>query len=88
VEATVARGSVLQQPWSLTTGDGGITLRIPRDLKALLDAAAEDGRLHVDLPITLSGDVSHHELRGELNGGTTPLRVRSGDGSITLALSE
>ncbi|HTR96898.1 MAG TPA: DUF4097 family beta strand repeat-containing protein [Candidatus Acidoferrales bacterium] len=88
MEVSVARGSSVTRPWSLTTGDGGITLRIPRNLSALLDASAEDGELHLELPITLDGKLSHHELRGELNGGTTPLRVKSGDGSITLALSE
>ena len=31
---------------------------------------------------------SEFSVRGALNGGTQPLRVRTNDGSITLALSE
>lgn len=88
LEATAVRGSKLDEPWSLQTGDGGIVLRIPRNLKAMLDASARDGDLRVDLPITTSGRIRENELLGELNGGTVPLRLRSGDGSITLALSE
>ncbi len=88
VEASVLRGSRLAEPWEVTSGDGGITLRIPRNLQAVLDASARDGHVHVELPIGDRGESSHHELRGQLNGGTVPLRVRSHDGSITLALSE
>jgi len=88
VDATVLRGSMLAEPWSLASGDGGITLRIPRNLQAVLDAVSHDGGLHVDLPIAGKEEIRHHELRGQLNGGTQPLRIRTGDGSITLALSE
>jgi hypothetical protein len=88
VDATVLRGSALAEPWSLASGDGGITLRIPRNLQALLDASAQDGIVHVELPVDTGPRRSHHELRGELNGGHVPLRVHSGDGSITLTLSE
>lgn len=88
VEATVLRGSSLAEPWEFTSGDGGITIRIPRNLQALLDATAHDGHVHVELPIAGREEFSHHELRGRLNGGSTPLRVRTGDGSITFALSD
>ncbi len=88
VDATILRGSALAEPWSLASGDGGITLRIPRNLQALLDASAQDGNVHVDLPVDTGSRPSHHTLRGELNGGRVPLHVHSGDGSITLALSE
>jgi hypothetical protein len=88
VEASIQRGSRLLGPWDFTSGDGGITLRIPRNLQAVLDAATRDGSVRVDLPIDLGDQRRHHVLRGALNGGTIPLRVRTGDGSITLALSE
>lgn len=88
IEATTRKGSKLSSPWSLQTGDGSIVLRIPRDLQAMLDASARDGSLRVDLPITTKGLIRNNELHGELNGGTVPLRLRSGDGSITLALAE
>ena len=88
IEASITRGSVLARPWSVQTGDGSVTLRIPRNLQALLDASTGDGGLHVELPIAGRDGASHHDLRGQLNGGTVPLRIRTGDGSVTLGLSE
>lgn len=88
VHARISRGSTLAGPWSVTTGDGGVSLLIPRDLRALLDVSASDGHVRVDLPIATLDGRSHRELRGQLNGGTVPLRVHTGDGSITLGLSE
>ncbi len=89
VEASVERGSQPAGPWEISSGDGGIVLRIPRNLQAVLDAVAHDGHVRVDLPITTDhSEGSRHELRGQLNGGSQPLRIRTNDGSITRALSE
>lgn len=88
VTATALPGSKLTQGWNLETGDGAVTIRIPHDLNALLDARTKDGRINVDLPISVSGRLSGRQLVGELNGGGPPLRIRTGDGSITLALSD
>ncbi|HEY6194514.1 MAG TPA: DUF4097 family beta strand repeat-containing protein [Candidatus Eisenbacteria bacterium] len=88
VEATARVGSKLAQGWSLETGDGSVTLRVPHDIAALLDARTRDGHINVQIPIAVAGRLSGHELVGELNGGGPPLRVRTGDGSITLALSD
>lgn len=88
LEVAVAPGSQAAGPWSVESGDGSILLRIPRDLRVLLDAGTRDGSLRVDLPIATKGAIRNNTLVGELNGGTVPLRLRSGDGSITLALSE
>lgn len=87
VKATARPGSKLERPWELSTGDGGVALLIPRDLKARLDATTDDGSLHVDLPVDVSGGLSKRSLRGELNGGTTPLVMRTRDGSISLGVS-
>ena len=88
IEATARHGSQPASPWSLESGDGSILFRIPRDLRVLLDAGSRDGNLRVDLPITTKGAIHNNALRGELNGGKVPLRMRSGDGSITLALAQ
>ncbi len=87
VRATVVKGSKLDQPWSLSSDDGSLTLQIPRDLKARLDAHTGDGSIHVDLPVDVSGGLSRHALRGELNGGGAPLTLRTRDGSISLGVS-
>ena len=62
-------------------------LRIPADLKSLLDVQTQDGRIRVDLPLPNRGTQRGHALRGELNGGGPLLRMRTQDGSITLGLA-
>jgi hypothetical protein len=70
--------------WSLRSGDGGITLRVPEDLSADLDAHTGDGRITVDLPVTVAGSISTSSVRGKLGAGGPLLRVQTGDGSIRL----
>ena len=88
LDAFAGSGSRVETPWSFETGDGSVSLRIPHDLAALLDARTRDGHINVELPIELRGRMVHRELVGELNGGGPSLRVRTGDGSITLSLSD
>jgi Putative adhesin len=85
VTADAIPGSVMQGRWTLRTSDGGLTLRVPSDLKATLEAHTGDGHIHVALPVTVEGSWNlSHELRGTLNGGGPALELRSGDGSISV----
>jgi len=47
-----------------------------------LDVHTGDGRVRVDLPAVVQGSVRHSEFRGKLNGGGSPLVVRTNDGTI------
>lgn len=87
VAITAQPGSRLGGPWSVETGDGGVNLRIPRRLSALLDVTTNDGRIDLRLPFDPGGP-HRNTLRGQVNGGTVPLLVRTGDGGIVLALSD
>src|SRR5271156_1354847 len=82
IEAQVGSGSKLANSWNLHSGDGHITLRVPSDLNAMLDAHTGDGSITLDVPIQVSGSLSHSSVRGKLNGGGPTLAVSSGDGSI------
>ena len=82
IVAEALPGSRLKSEWSVSTGDGRVTLRVPTDLKADLEAHTGDGALDIDLPVTISGRVSRHDVRGTMNGGGPLLRLRTGDGSI------
>lgn len=88
IEATARAGSKMVAPWSLETGDGSVVVRIPHDLATLLDARTRDGRINVQLPIDAADRPRRNQLVGELNGGGPQLRIRTGDGSITLAVSD
>ena len=87
IHATARAGSRIAEPWELQTQDGSLRLEIPVDLAATLDARTRDGSLTVDLPIPQRGRVRGHDFTGELNGGGPLLRLRTGDGSLTLALA-
>ena len=68
----------------LRSGDGGITLRLPDDLSADLDAHTGDGSIDLDLQVTVSGAITSSTVRGKLGAGGPPLKVQTGDGSIHL----
>jgi hypothetical protein len=82
IEAQVGSGSKVASGWNLHSGDGHITLRVPGDLNATLDAHTGDGSITLDIPIQVSGSLSHSSVRGKMNAGGATLAVSSGDGSI------
>ena len=85
ITAEAAPGSRVNGAWSVGTGDGQVTLLVPRDLKADVSAHSGDGDITIDLPMTVSGTVNRHNVRGTLNGGGPPLTMHTGDGSIRLS---
>jgi DUF4097 and DUF4098 domain-containing protein YvlB len=84
IEADVANGSKMNSGWSVRTGDGHVTLRLPYNFSADMDVHTGDGRIHSDLPVTVAGSHRDHELRGRLNAGGPLFTVRTNDGSIRL----
>ena len=84
-------GAVMKGPWDLTTGDGSVTLYLPREFGAELDADTGDGAIRNDLEVVdveATGTPKRREarrtLRTRLGGGGPELRVRTGDGVIRL----
>ena len=84
VDAEARAGSKMAGAWRIHTGDGSVTLRLPENFAADLDAHTGDGKIMVDFPVTASGSLGGSELRGKLNGGGQMLVVRTGDGPIRL----
>jgi hypothetical protein len=84
IEAAAEAGSRVETAWSLRSGDGGITLRLPEGLGAELDAHTGDGGIRLERPVTVTGTIRDNTVRGTLGPGGAPLRVRTGDGSIRL----
>lgn len=82
VNAEAASGSKIQDGWSLRSGDGSVTVRLPDGLNADLDAHTGDGSITLDFPVTVSGSLSRTTIRGKIGSGGPPLMVRTGDGSI------
>jgi len=85
IDAEVLAGSKIASSWRVKSGDGNVTIRLPRDFAADLDLHTGDGSITVDLPLTTTaGGRSEHDLRARLNAGGATLRIRTGDGSIRL----
>jgi DUF4097 and DUF4098 domain-containing protein YvlB len=82
VVARATKGSVVSFPWNIRTGDGSVEVAIPDGLKADLDVATRDGRINLDAPVSVRGEIGRKRVRGELNGGGPTLRIRTSDGSV------
>jgi DUF4097 and DUF4098 domain-containing protein YvlB len=72
--------------WSISTGDGGVVLYLPRSFNAELDAETRDGRIRSDFEV---GDAREdgrrrRSVRGRIGDGGSVVRIRTGDGSIHL----
>lgn len=79
-------GSATEAEWDISSGDGSITLEVPESFGAELDARTGDGRVHLD-GVTLSnvsGTIAQNRANGRLGTGGHAMRVRTGDGSISI----
>jgi DUF4097 and DUF4098 domain-containing protein YvlB len=86
VTVRAAAGSSPATDWEITTGDGSITLELPDGFDAELDAHTGDGSIHMkDVALSnVSGKIGRNNVRGQLGSGGRLVRLRTGDGSITL----
>ena len=82
-------GSSPGADWDIVTGDGSVTLEVPDGFDAEVDAHTGDGGIHMrDLTLSnVTGNIGKNTVRGRLGDGGKALRVRTGDGSITLKRS-
>ena len=86
IDVDVSSGSKISSSWRVESGDGSVTVRLPRDFSADLDLHTGDGGISVDFPLTTTaGGRSEHDLRARLNAGGATFFIRTGDGSIRLA---
>jgi DUF4097 and DUF4098 domain-containing protein YvlB len=67
---------------SLRTSDGSLTLRLPADVHATLEAVTSDGRVHSEIPITTTEIGRNSRIRGTINGGGEPIYLHTSDGDI------
>lgn len=70
-------------PMSFETTNGRIELTVPSNLAANVDAGTTNGSIHTDLPVSTTR-ISRNSLRGTINGGGTPLRLRTTNGGIEI----
>jgi DUF4097 and DUF4098 domain-containing protein YvlB len=83
--------SAMDSDWDVQTADGSVTLLLPREFNAELDAETRDGAVRASHPgvnaETRSGEDREERrrtLKAKLGSGGRILRVRTGDGTIRI----
>jgi len=71
-------------PLSLKTVNGGITMEVPADIKATLDAKTVNGSIHTDFPLTVQGTISKRHLTGTIGGGGRRIDLETVNGGVEL----
>jgi DUF4097 and DUF4098 domain-containing protein YvlB len=88
VDLTAREHSQATKAWGIKTADGGVKLRLPKDLSADLDVHTSDGKIDSTIPLTIekyeSRNRPENELHGRMNGGGGPITIKTTDGSVLL----
>ena len=89
VRASTTSGSLaiegqLARDWRLSSSSGHVTVSVPSNQGFELDANSSSGRIDVDFPVTVSGTIGKHTLRGSARGGGPLLHVRTSSGGISI----
>jgi hypothetical protein len=66
------------------TVNGGITLSLPAETNATVDATTVNGSFESDLPLTLQGRLNRRRFEGTLGSGGPRLAMKTVNGGITL----
>lgn len=77
-------GASLDEDWEISTGDGSVHVSLPDGVNAEIDAKTGDGRVSGE-GLGLEVSESRRELTGRLGTGGRQLKIRTGDGSISLS---
>lgn len=71
------------QEINLSTTNGGITVAVPKNFSGEVDAGTTNGSITTDLPVATTR-VGDNRLRGTINGGGTPMKLRTTNGAIKI----
>jgi DUF4097 and DUF4098 domain-containing protein YvlB len=82
------RASVGRADWSgdldFQTVNGSITLELPADLNARVEASTVNGDMHTDFPLTIQGRWGPRSLKGTIGEGGRTLHLSTVNGGISL----
>jgi len=70
--------------WKLVTSSGSITLRLDADASFDLYAHTSSGSVSTTHPITMTGTITKHELRGRVRNGGHLIEASTSSGRITI----
>ena len=78
-----ADGSVTG-PWQLHSGSGNIRMAMASSGGFDLDLHTSSGSIHSDLPITVQGSMSPHQMKGTVRGGGPTVEVSTSSGDVEI----
>lgn len=97
IRASIGPDTVMSDNWDLTTSDGTITINLPGQFNAELDAETSDGTVRVNHPLIADdrkerGDGDDRDerrerrriLKSKIGDGGKTFRIRTGDGTIRI----
>lgn len=70
--------------WSIHSASGSVRLSLPADAAFDLDARSNSGGVETSHPVTMTGRIEKHAVRGKIRGGGPLVEVSSASGSITI----
>ncbi|HKV28753.1 MAG TPA: DUF4097 family beta strand repeat-containing protein [Candidatus Acidoferrales bacterium] len=82
IHVEASAGSHITHDWRLSSGFGDITLRLPADLNADLEARTGFGHVSCDFPITITDTRSHSSINAHIGSGGPPVNIDTGFGSV------
>ena len=80
----VARGPSGTTRIASETGNGSVTVALPRDFEGEVEARSGHGEVHSDFPITITGPIRSGHLRGVIGRGGPRIRMSTGNGRLEL----
>jgi DUF4097 and DUF4098 domain-containing protein YvlB len=66
----------------IRTTNGNVTVYLPGDLKALLDATTTNGRVSIDFPVVRQGIGTSKSIRGTIHGGGATISLGTTNGNV------
>jgi DUF4097 and DUF4098 domain-containing protein YvlB len=69
----------------LSTSGGGVSVEVDPRVAMTIDASASGGGVTADVPVTVHGEISRRQLRGDLNGGGPVLRMHTSGGGVRIS---
>jgi hypothetical protein len=69
---------------SIVTHNGGVSLTVPPNFSAKVEASTHNGSIDTDLPITVTGEVTKRKLTGTIGTGEGSLYLETHNGSINI----
>jgi Toastrack DUF4097 len=66
------------------TSGGNISITVPGDISATIDASTSGGSVVCDLPITMTGRIDESRVRGTVNGGGNIIHAHTSGGNVRI----